>query len=167
MIQFPCYEFNWDLNSIILQYKRAVYRSTPQQGHRTPLRANTVSGASHYWRVSVRQAPGIFTKLSLKHQNTFCIRSLCLRECVQIHSISSYFLILWPCDEIGLYTQYPTIHYPCFLFYEVLRVGGWSQSQRTWGERRGTAWTGHQPNAGPTYRDNQPFTIIPAIWVSF
>ena len=52
--------------------------------------------------------------------------------------------------------EYPSIHFP-----SVGSWGGWSLSQRSSGERRGTPWTGRQSITGPhrDKRDKQPCTL--------
>ena len=58
----------------------------------------------------------------------------------------------------NFYTKYPSIH----LLYPLNLSGGswagWSLSQRSSGERRGTHWTGRQSIAGP-HGDKQPHTL--------
>ena len=53
--------------------------------------------------------------------------------------------------------MYPSIHFLYPLNPWVVSRGGWSLSQRSKGERRGTPWTGRQSITGP-HRDKQPHT---------
>ena len=61
-------------------------------------------------------------------------------------------------DEYSIF--HPSIHFLYPLNPSVGSRGGWSLSQRSSGERRGTPWTGHQSITGPhrDKQDKQPHT---------
>ena len=64
---------------------------------------------------------------------------------------SSSFLFLFPIHPSIFYSVNPSVG----------SRGGWSLSQQSSGERRGTPWTGRQSIAGPhrDKRDKQPHTL--------
>jgi len=66
-----------------------------------------------------------------------------------------HFLFLFPYILIFIH---PSIHFLYPLNPSVGSRGGWSLSQQSSGERRGTPWTRRQSITGP-HRDKQPHTL--------
>jgi len=67
-----------------------------------------------------------------------------------------------------LFTYFPTSIHPFFkpAYSNLGSRGGWSLSQQSLGERRGTPWTGRQSITGPhrDRRDTQPCMLTPTRW---